>query len=327
MAILKLSPASLTSDLEDAIDYRFLDKALLHQALSHRSVERRGLKRVATKFGPVEGALTSSNERLEFLGDSILGFLVTKVLFRASPSLSEGSMSRVRSNLVKNESLARKARLLNIPTHLRMDDRELRQGLADESGPLADAMEALIGAVFLDGGIDSAERVVSKIFKDELSGDLRTFAGLDAKSELIMIARKRGLGLVIFNSDERRGGRGDSRHTISVVLEGRRGRPRFIARAEGPSRRKAEQDAAIKAIQKLTGGHGGEAGRRSRLDPTRGSYVPSKASDRASRETPINAGVSDLVSDPSVMGYSLTGLVAAAVMAFFRPLRLAVRRS
>jgi len=132
--------------LERRIGHRFKDHSLLEQALTHRS------------FG------SPHYERLEFLGDSVLGCAVTELLFQRHPELPEGKLSRMRAGLIREESLARVARDLGIAAFLRLDESTARNEGAERPSILADALEAVYGAVFLDGGYSAAQTVIARTF-------------------------------------------------------------------------------------------------------------------------------------------------------------------
>ena len=152
--------------LERRIGHRFKDPALLVQALTHRS------------------SGSPHYERLEFLGDSVLGCAVTELLFRRHPDLSEGKLSRIRAGLIREESLARIARELGIAEFLRLDESTARNEGAERPSILADALEAVYGAVFLDGGYGAAQEVIARTFGTALSGLDPDAVEKDAKTRL-----------------------------------------------------------------------------------------------------------------------------------------------
>jgi len=152
--------------LERRIGHRFKDPALLEQALTHRS------------FG------SPHYERLEFLGDSVLGCAVTELLFRRHPALPEGKLSRMRAGLIREESLARVARDLGIAAFLRLDESTARNEGAERPSILADALEAVYGAVFLDGGYSAAQDVIARTFGTALSQLDPDTVEKDAKTQL-----------------------------------------------------------------------------------------------------------------------------------------------
>lgn len=152
--------------LERRIGYRFTDPALLAQALTHRS------------FG------SPHYERLEFLGDSVLGCAVTELLYQRYPELPEGKLSRMRAGLIREESLARVARELGIAAFLRLDESTARNEGAERPSILADALEAVYGAVFLDGGYGAAQEVIARTLGTALAGLDPDAVEKDAKTRL-----------------------------------------------------------------------------------------------------------------------------------------------
>jgi ribonuclease-3 len=152
--------------LERRIGHRFKDPALLAQALTHRS------------FG------SPHYERLEFLGDSVLGCAVTELLFRRHPDLPEGKLSRIRAGLIREESLARIGRELGIAAFLRLDESTARNEGAERPSILADALEAVYGAVFLDGGYAAAREVIERTFGAALTQLDPDAVEKDAKTRL-----------------------------------------------------------------------------------------------------------------------------------------------
>jgi len=155
-----------TFGLQRLIGYNFHHQALLTQALTHRS------------FGSI------NNERLEFLGDGVLNFIIASQLYLAFPKLDEGDLSRLRAHLVKEPTLAELALMLNIGEALRLGEGELKSGGWRRPSVLADALEAIIGAVFLDAGFDAAEMVVIKLFTPLIEKIDPKSIGKDPKSLL-----------------------------------------------------------------------------------------------------------------------------------------------
>ena len=153
------------AELEFAIGYKFKSISLLTLAMTHRSFSK------------------DNNERLEFLGDAILGAVVSSILFEANPNFQEDRLSLMRAELVKGQSLATIGRSIGIPEMLRLGSGEAKQGGAERQSIIADAFEALIGAVQLDAGMEVVEKIVKRIFADRL--EKAEFANLkDSKTEL-----------------------------------------------------------------------------------------------------------------------------------------------
>lgn len=211
-----------------ALDYQFSDQSWLEMAVTHRS------------------AGTPNNERLEFLGDSILNFIIADELYKRFPHASEGQLSRLRASLVKGETLAALARTLNLGDFLRLGTGELKSGGFRRSSILAGAMEAVIGAVFRDGGIKVCRRLVTGVFRDRLEVMSPHQNLKDPKTRLqeLLQARHRPIPAYAVKSVE------GQAHTqtfyVECVLE-----DGAATLGQGSTRRKAEQDAAQKALDCL----------------------------------------------------------------------------
>lgn len=157
--------------------YRFANPALLRQALTHRSHS------------------ADHNERLEFLGDAVLNCVIAAELYRVYPALAEGDLSRVRASLVNGQNLCNLANALTLGPRLLLGEGEIRSGGAQRPSMLADAVEALIGAVFLDGGFEAAKTFTLTIFAESLRGVDPRVAGKDAKTLLQELLQARHLPL------------------------------------------------------------------------------------------------------------------------------------
>jgi len=161
-----VTEASALEALQQRLQHRFMNARLLHQALTHRSFS------------------SDHNERLEFLGDSVLNLAVSRLLFMRLTELPEGDLSRVRANLVKQDTLHRLALDLNLPGLIRLGEGELRSGGQRRPSILADALEALIGAVFLDAGYTPAEALVTRLFEQVDITPTMSAATKDPKTQL-----------------------------------------------------------------------------------------------------------------------------------------------
>ncbi len=198
---------------------------MLTQALTHRS------------FG------SPNNERLEFLGDSVLNCSVARALFDAFPALPEGGLSRLRANLVCQEALAEIAIRLKLGDVLRLGEGELKSGGFRRPSILADALESIFGAVFLDAGFDKAEGVVRRLFDPLITAIDPKASGKDPKTELQEILQARRLPLPEYKLVDTQGCAHDQDFIVDCVL----GNPRMTTRGQGKSRRAAEQEAARQA--------------------------------------------------------------------------------
>ena len=212
-----------------AVGHPFFDPVLLRTALTHRS------------FG------TPNNERLEFLGDGVLDCVIAASLFRRFPELPEGDLSRLRANLVRQETLHRVALGLKVNEHLRLGEGELRSGGAQRPSILADALEAIFGAVFLDAGFVAAQQVIEQLFApllDELKpGQFQK----DAKTRLQEWLQGRKRALPHYRLLEATGAAHAQRFEVACEIEN----PVVRTIGHGSSRRIAEQVAAEKALKEL----------------------------------------------------------------------------
>jgi len=213
----------------DGIDYRFNDPALLEEALTHRSV----------------GSL--NNERLEFLGDSILNAVISERLFQRHPEADEGDMSRMRARLVRGSTLADVASGIGLGRRLRLGEGERKSGGFRRTSILADAFEAVLGAVYLDGGFEACRAVILRLF-DPLIEDLPDSHALkDAKTRLQEWLQARGRPLPEYSLLAEEGA--DHRKSFLVVC--RLTDTELRAEESGTSRRKAEQAAAARVLAAL----------------------------------------------------------------------------
>ena len=175
-----MAPARKLKELETRVGYHFKDRALLRRALTHASVRQASAKR-------------RDNERLEFLGDRVLGLAVAELLNETYPIASEGELARLYNRLVRGGTCAEIARELNLGASLVLSDSEEGSGGRDKETILADACEALLGAVFLESGYDKAREIVRRHWGVKLEGSPTEAA--DAKSALQEWAQGQGLAL------------------------------------------------------------------------------------------------------------------------------------
>jgi ribonuclease-3 len=215
--------------LFQTIDYQFADRRLAERALRHRSA------------GP------DHNERLEFLGDALLGVVVAEALYRAFPQADEGQLSRLRAVLVKKEALAEVARELALGDFLDLGAGEVRTGGQSRSSTLADALEAVLGAVYLDGGFDAAARVILGLLRGRIDTLDPELQGKDPKTRLQEYLQARRLSLPVYEVLDTRGEQHRQTFRVRCIL------PESDLRVEaaGSSRRKAEQAAASEALRAL----------------------------------------------------------------------------
>jgi ribonuclease-3 len=213
------------------LGYHFVEPKLLQQALTHRSHS------------------TPHNERLEFLGDSILNFIVAAELYQRFPRMREGELSRLRASLVREQSLHEVANRIGLGDYLRLGDGELKSGGFRRPSILADAVEALIGAVYLDGGFDAARRAVLELY-GELLGNVEAHATADKdpKTQLQEWLQSRKHPLPQYNVIATHGAAHDQRFDVECVIADLGLR----TLGSGSSRRLAEQEAARRAHESLS---------------------------------------------------------------------------
>ncbi|MFA7270263.1 MAG: ribonuclease III [Sterolibacterium sp.] len=216
--------------LEQALGHRFSQPALLQQALTHRS------------YG------TAHNERFEFLGDSILNCVVAAFLFERFPSLREGDLSRLRATLVRQETLFEIAQTLSLGDALLLGEGELKSGGFRRPSILADALEALFGAIFLDVGFESARAVIVKLYQPLLDRIDPHHANKDPKTELQELLQGRHLPLPQYALQATRG----EAHEQEFEVECRLPDLNICAVGRGASRRAAEQEAARRACEMIS---------------------------------------------------------------------------
>jgi ribonuclease-3 len=216
----------------ERLHYAFRRPELLRQALTHRS------------YG------VPHNERLEFVGDAVLGFVVALTLFERFPGVPEGVLSRVRANLVNRDTLALLARRLGLGEAILLGEGEQRSGGVDRPSILADALEAVLGAVFLDGGFDAARRVIDAVYADVLHDADPETLGKDPKTRLQEWLQARRIAVPEYTVTETRG----DAHAQQFEVECRIPALAIATRGSGASRRAAEQDAAARALETLTDG-------------------------------------------------------------------------
>ena len=245
---------TVLSELESAIGYAFANPELLVRALTHRSLANERILE-----GLEEETAASDNERLEFLGDAVLGLVVAEAMFLLHPEWREGELTRVRAQLVSRQHMAEVATSLELGRHLRLSRGEDRSGLRRKSTVLSNTMEAVIGALFLDGGIDPVRTFVRRHVMGEtveqLARELQSGAALgNYKSALQEYLQAARAGAPVYKVKSESGPDHRKRFLVEVRLkpaEGEPGKP--LARGLGSTKKHAEQDAARRALARLTG--------------------------------------------------------------------------
>jgi len=219
----------LVETLCNELNYQFIDKSLLEKALTHRSI----------------GA--ENNERLEFLGDSILGFVIASELFKYFPKAKEGELSRYRASLVKGDTLAILASELDLGRYLRLGPGELKSGGFRRDSILANAFEAIIGALYLDGGLHVAEKFILETYTKRIEAISERSSYKDPKTRLQEYLQARRLPLPEYSVVEVAGKSHEQLFKvackISLLVD--------LVEGDGSNRRKAEQDAAEKVLQHI----------------------------------------------------------------------------
>jgi len=218
------SKAKDRAALEDRIGYKFADKTLLERALTHISAISGGNR-------------ANSYQRLEFLGDHVLGLVISDMLYGAFPRGNEGELSRRLADLVRKETCADVARAMDLGPALKLGSSESNAGGRLRTTILGDACEALVGAVFLDGGYKSAEELVAKFWRERMIKPLRSLR--DPKTMLQEWAQARGLPTPAYQELARTGPHHKPKFSVAVVLP-----DRPPAEGIGSSKRAAEQAAA-----------------------------------------------------------------------------------
>ena len=222
-------------ELEAELGYHFIDPGLLRRALTHSSHAH-------------EQKTGGDNEQLEFLGDSILGFVVSDSLFRRYPDFSEGELSRLKGFFVSSANLVKYAEQLRLGRYLHLGKGEEKTGGRTKQALLVDAFEALLGAMYLDGGIDVARRLIFRMAGRQLS-EIGGISGqfMDFKTALQELLQSRSLGPCHYRVASEEGPAHQKLFTVEVKLQGA-----IIARGIGLTKRAAEQAAAKRAIEGLT---------------------------------------------------------------------------
>ena len=210
--------------------YHFQRPELLEQALTHRSYSR-----------------GCNNERLEFLGDSVLGLIISKAIFELYPVASEGSLSRIRASLVKQETLAEVARHIDLGEHIKLGGGELKSGGYRRDSILSDALEAVIAAIYLDSDYSRTEEVVLALFDDLLRSVDVERSHKDAKTRLQEYLQARQQALPEYEVVQTTGKSHDQVFTVVCEVTDLDMR----SEGKGSSRKKAEQQAAQRILQKL----------------------------------------------------------------------------
>ena len=220
----------MTDKLTAFTGYQFRQSELLEQALTHRSHSR-----------------SVNNERLEFLGDSVLNLIISNFIYRRFESASEGRLSRIRASLVKQETLAKVARKIDLGEHIYLGGGELKSGGFRRDSILSDALEAVIAAIYLDSDYTQAEKTVLQLFDDLLQAVDVDSSLKDPKTQLQEFLQGRQKALPRYEVVQTDGKSHDQVFTVSCELVDLN----LKSKGKGPSRKKAEQQAAHQLLTKL----------------------------------------------------------------------------
>lgn len=256
-------------ELETALGHHFTVPELLVRALTHRSLANEQAaagghaptsektRLVETAIGTFSFSSMGDNERLEFLGDAVLGLVVAESLYSGHPEWQEGELTRVRAQLVSRQHMALVAEEIELGRHLRLSKGEDKSGLRRKSTVLSNTMEAVIGALFLDGGLEPVRafarmRVLGKA-ADQLAQELQSGAALgNFKSALQEHLQAERAGTPVYRVKSESGPGHRKRFVVEVRLKAEAGEPgKPLARGSGTTKKRAEQDAARRALDRL----------------------------------------------------------------------------
>jgi ribonuclease-3 len=229
------APTSVT-EFERRIGYTFRDPGMLTRALTHKSFANEN-----------RYPRSQHNETLEFLGDAVLGFVIGDLIFKGFPALQEGALSKIKAHLVSAATLSQKSRELELGLWLRLGSGEARSGGAKKDSLLADALEAVIAAIYLDGGLAAVAPFISRLFEKDISGiDLADLSFHDYKTTLQEQAQRLGMPLPEYRVLEEIGPDHDKTFLVELLWNGIP-----FTRGRGPSKKEAQREAARSALEKL----------------------------------------------------------------------------
>jgi ribonuclease III len=245
---------AVISELESALGHGFANPDLLVCALTHRSLANQQIQ----ENGADATYAAADNERLEFLGDAVLGLVIGEALFLGHPEWHEGELTRVRAQLVSRQHMAKVASAISLGAHIRLSRGEDRSGLRRKSTVLSNTMEAVIGALFLDGGLEPvrsfARRYITGETVELLAEQLRSGAALgNYKSALQERLQAERAGAPVYRVKSESGPDHRKRFLVEVRVRTAEGEPgKALARGSGTTKKHAEQDAARRALARLT---------------------------------------------------------------------------
>ncbi len=222
------------ADLQNKLKINFKDSSLLRQALTHSSFVN-------------ENPGIISNERLEFLGDAVLGLVIGEKLYRDFPQYQEGELTRIRSSLVRKDTLSRIAKSVNLGGYLLLGKGEREGSGQNKPANLASALEAVLAAVYLDSGFKGAEKMILRLFKAEIEAGFARNVSVDYKSQLQAWLQSQYHKAPVYSVIEMKGPDHARRFTVEVKLDGK-----VLGKGSGNSKQQAETEAARKALVSLS---------------------------------------------------------------------------
>lgn len=214
-------------EVETIIDYKFENRDLLKKALTHRSWENAGL----------------ANERLEFLGDAVLGLVVSEFLFGVFPNLNEGDLTKMKSSLVNESALTRVFSRFGLADYLYLSSEEEKSGGREKPSITADAMEAILGAIYLDGGLEKVSKVIDQLLLSDYENLINDESIYNYKGELLELVQIEGRGVPRYEVIEEIGPDHEKTFVVSVSVESEK-----IGTGKGTTKKEAEQKAAKMAL-------------------------------------------------------------------------------
>jgi ribonuclease-3 len=224
------------AELQKSLGVSFNDLSHLEQALIHSSYLNEN-----PSFAP------TSNERLEFLGDAVLGLVIAEKLYLSFPQFSEGEMTRARAALVRRDTLARVARVISLGDFLYLGKGEEASGGRHKASNLAAALEAVIAAIFLDRGLATAKEIILRLFNEEMERAVSQGAGVDYKSQLQELVQAKQQPPPVYELVEAVGPAHDRWFTVEVKIS-----DTVLGKGSGRSKKMAETEAAYSALQRLS---------------------------------------------------------------------------
>ncbi len=225
-----------SEELQTCIQYNFKDRAYLEHALIHKSFisqnDKKGL---------------SSNERLEFLGDSVLNCLVTDHIYHLYPEYSEGQLSKIKSLLVSRKIIGKVARVINLGTYINMGRSEKKSSGLNRTSIISNAFEALLGAVYLDGGINAARELLKIVLFNRIEEFRNDKCNINYKSKILEMSQANGFGIPSYPLLSEEGPDHAKKFVVGIDIAGVR-----LAEGSGSNKKNAQQDAAQKSIKKYS---------------------------------------------------------------------------